>query len=127
MDSFGLSPLMHSVVNKSGGRTWLSNAPVCQRDFSDIVDHLAEKGQVVIVSGTHGQESGKFDPALRERSFYLEDVTRWKGNPNVTVLGAFELTDTQLTSALNQQNSIAAWCYSDHDERVIRSLGCCKK
>lgn len=109
----------YSVTNSNGGTIHVSTAPVDQYSFTDIVQNA--KGQVNILSGTHGDIDGMF---LAEKSFLAEDLHNWGNYSNIAVMDVTKLSQAELTTILNSNSTtICAWCYSERSLAVLQALG----
>lgn len=109
----------YSVTNSNGGTIHVSTAPVDQYSFTDIVQNA--KGQVNILSGTHGDIDGMF---LAEKSFLAEDLHNWGSYSNIAVMDVTKLSQAELTTILNSNSTtICAWCYSERSLAVLQALG----
>ncbi|MCY1000864.1 FG-GAP-like repeat-containing protein [Myxococcus sp. MISCRS1] len=97
--------------NAAGGEVWTSNGEIIQMDFAHLVDEARLKGNVQILSGTHGQANGRL---LQDMRLHKEDRLRWRNAPNVTVHDINKLSPEEITNILRSEGSIfGAFCYSD--------------
>lgn len=109
----------YSVTNSNGGQIHVSTAPIDQYSFTDIVTNA--KGQVNILSGTHGDIDGML---LAERQFLMEDIANWGNYSNVAVFDVTKLSTAEVSTILNSNStSICAWCYSERSVTVLKALG----
>jgi hypothetical protein len=98
------------TTNAAGGEVWTSIEEITQDDFAVIVERGLEKGEVNIITGTHGAESG----ATSVDEFLLkEDVERFGNMPGVKIHNFPEMSPEELGKVLNGPGTtIGAFCYS---------------
>ncbi|MBX9659355.1 MAG: hypothetical protein K2X00_12370 [Nitrospiraceae bacterium] len=113
------------IPNQNGGRVWVSQVPINQADFAGLVNTRNARGPVTILTGTHGGPNGGFgNAALRELSFFRQDVGVWANTPRVSVINVNGLGASQLVQLANGEGRvILAWCDSERAGRILRAIG----
>jgi RHS repeat-associated protein len=125
------------VSNGNGGRNLLTTG---KRNGPQIHEHidaaLAEGHDVVVLSGTHGSDTGKIgiDPAIApepgrstklvSEQFLGEDYTKYLGNPKVTIVDVTKMSNADIEQVLGWHNGnvACAWCDSSTSTVVINAL-----
>ncbi len=96
----------------------MSQIDIDQSDFARLVDNY--HGRVNILTGTHGDDFGNL---TRKKDFFVEDLRKWNGKPNVDIIDVFTLTSGQFKKAVNAPGRvICAWCFSERSKKVIDAL-----
>jgi len=110
----------YSVPNRGGGRVWVSTVAIDQDYFAGLVNPENAIGDIIILSGTHGDLNGGLFP---EVDFLNEDQQEWQGSPGINILDVTTMNDAQIQQVVNSKNRvICAWCYSERSTNVIDAL-----
>ncbi|MGD9007267.1 MAG: hypothetical protein PVG41_05065 [Desulfobacteraceae bacterium] len=116
-----LAPDFYSVPNSAGGRVFVSTKPISQIDFMKLVNTKNAKGNIKVLTGTHGDLGGSLIP---EKAFFNEDLAKWGSNNGVDIIDITTLNDAQIDQLVGGQGrTVCAWCYSERSTTVIKSLG----
>lgn len=99
----------YSMKNKMGGEVFVSTQGIVQSDISKVVSQT--KGKINIISGRHGDY---WDNVILEPQFYLEDIEKFGGMPNVNVFDFSNISSKEIESLINSEDTtILGWCFSE--------------
>jgi RHS repeat-associated protein len=112
----------YSVPNQNGGKVYVSDKPIKQSDFRDLINEKQSgKRNFTVLTGGHGDVDGYIYP---EQSFYQEDLAKWSSKKGVQVYDITQMSDSQISWAVNSPGkTVCAWCYSERSQAVLRGLG----
>lgn len=100
----------------------MSTDTIKQAHFENIIDNVT--GEVKILTGTHGNVDGGFDPEIE---FFNSDFARWGSQSNVKILNITKMTEEQIAEVVNSNSTIVcAWCYSERSTVLLKALGLIK-
>jgi hypothetical protein len=111
----------YSVPNQAGGRVYVSKIPIAQEDFSGLVNKVNAKGNVKVLTGTHGDYDGNLIP---EVDFFHEDFASWGNKTGIEVIDITKLSDAEIANVVNSPGrTVCAWCLSERSTAVLNGLG----
>lgn len=116
---------MYSFQNQLGTDVYLSDRPINYLDVSSTIRHASLKGDVTVLTGTHGSEVGEILASMRERQFFYEDLRQLDPALGVKVVDVTGMSKADILQAVAESKTpvVCGWCYGASTTGISDALG----